>query len=74
MIKFLLYACKSTDVEDKQVLSIGSQINELRDFAKRENLEIIDEFTELEPGTFPKGLPAGRNNPLSAGSLLRRGA
>jgi hypothetical protein len=28
---------KSTDVEDKQVLSIEAQLQELRDYAKREN-------------------------------------
>ena len=54
MTKFLLYARRSTDVEDKQVLSIESQINELREFARRENLVIVDEFTEAgiakEPG------------------------
>jgi len=44
--KFFLYARKSTDVEDKQVLSIDAQITELRAFAKNEKLEIVEEFVE----------------------------
>ncbi|NCT00269.1 recombinase family protein, partial [Candidatus Parcubacteria bacterium] len=44
--KFFLYARKSTDVEDKQVLSIEAQITELRAFAKQNNLNIVDTFIE----------------------------
>ena len=53
MPKFYLYARKSTDEEDKQVLSIESQTNELREFAKKENLEIVDEFTEAKTAKEP---------------------
>ena len=53
MIKYFLYARKSTDVEDKQVLSIESQINELREFAKRECLEIVEEFSEAKTAKEP---------------------
>jgi len=53
MPKFYLYTRKSTDEEDKQVLSIESQINELREFAKKENLEIVDEFTETKTAKEP---------------------
>ncbi len=44
--KFFLHARKSTDVEDKQVLSIEAQLHELRDYAKRENIEISAELIE----------------------------
>ena len=50
---YFLYARKSTDVEDKQVLSIESQLNELREFAKREGLEIIEEFSEAKTAKEP---------------------
>src|SRR3989344_4653929 len=53
MTKYFLYARKSTDVEDKQVLSIESQLAELRDLAKRENLSIADEFIEKRSAKIP---------------------
>ena len=53
MNKFFLYARKSTDVEDKQILSIEAQITELREFAKRENLEIIDIIIEKQSAKTP---------------------
>ena len=46
MQKFYIYARKSTDVEDKQVLSIEAQLVELREHAKREGLHIAAEFIE----------------------------
>lgn len=36
MNTYFLYARKSTDVEDKQALSIDAQLAELREFAVRE--------------------------------------
>ena len=48
-----MYARKSTDVEDKQVLSIEAQLSELRAFAKRENLEIVEELIEKQSAKMP---------------------
>ena len=51
--KFFLYARKSTDVEDKQILSIEAQLAELREYATREKLCIIDELIEKQSAKNP---------------------
>lgn len=40
-VKYCLYARKSTESEERQVLSIDSQIKEMLQLAERENLEIV---------------------------------
>jgi site-specific DNA recombinase len=50
---YFLYARKSTDVEDKQVLSIEGQLAELREIARRDNLPIAEEFIEKQSAKMP---------------------
>ena len=53
MIDYFLYARKSTDVEDKQVLSIEAQLVELRALAKQEGLTIVSELEERRTAKMP---------------------
>ncbi len=62
--KYFLYARKSTDVEDKQVLSIEAQIAELRKYARDNGLQIVDTIIEKRTAKIP-GRP-------KFGSMLKR--
>ena len=53
MTKYFIYARKSSEDEEKQILSIEAQLQELKDFAKKENLEIVDEFVETKTAKEP---------------------
>ena len=52
-MRYFLYARKSTDVEDKQILSIEAQLSELRALAQREGLEVMEEFVEKQSAKKP---------------------
>jgi len=40
-MKYIIYCRKSTDTEDKQVLSLESQEMELRQIAEKEGLNVV---------------------------------
>jgi site-specific DNA recombinase len=76
----ILYARKSTDREDMQILSIPAQLTELRRFAERSGLAVTEELTEScsarEPGRpvfsrLLQDIAAGRIERLLAWKLDR---
>ena len=50
---FYLYARKSTEDEERQVMSIEAQLAELAEYAKRENVEIAETFIESKSAKKP---------------------
>ena len=53
MTKYFLYIRKSTDEDDRQVLSLEAQETELKEFALRENLLIAATFRESQTAKEP---------------------
>ena len=52
-VKYILYVRKSTEGEERQQLSIPAQLDEVRKFAKDNNLNIIKELTEKKSAKTP---------------------
>ncbi len=52
-MKYILYVRKSTEGEERQALSIESQIIELKEFATKEKLEIVASFQEAKTAKEP---------------------
>ena len=52
-MKYIIYARKSTEKDDRQILSIEAQIFELKEFAAKEKLEIVASFQEAKTAKEP---------------------
>ena len=52
-MKYIIYARKSTESKERQVLSIEAQLAELREFAAKEKLEIVAVFQEAKTAKEP---------------------
>ena len=52
-MKYFLYARKSTEDEERQVMSIEAQLAELNEYAKRENILITETFIESKSAKKP---------------------
>ena len=53
-MKYFIYTRKSTDSEERQILSIESQISELKEFAAKEKLEIVASLSEAKTAKEPE--------------------
>ena len=67
-MKYILYARKSTEDEDRQILSIEAQVFELKEFAAKEKLEIFASFQEAKTAKEP-----GRMKFAEMLSLIEKG-
>jgi len=47
-MRYIIYARKSTEEDDRQVLSIDAQLAELKEFAAKEKLEIVASLCEAK--------------------------
>ena len=52
-MKYILYTRKSTDTEDKQILSLESQENELKKLAETHGLNVVEILTESQSAKEP---------------------
>jgi len=52
-MEYIAYCRKSTDEKNKQILSIDQQVAELKEFATRDHLEVIDYVTEAKTAKTP---------------------
>ncbi len=52
-MRYIIYARKSTESEERQVMSIESQLSELNEFAAKEKLEIVASLCEAQTAKEP---------------------
>jgi len=53
MLRYFIYCRKSSESEDRQILSLESQLNELKSLSERLNLSVVDIFTESQSAKSP---------------------
>src|SRR3989337_4423168 len=52
-MKYFIYIRKSTESEDRQVMSLESQLSELQEFAAKEKLEMVAWLRKAQPAKEP---------------------
>lgn len=63
-MRYILYARKSTEEDDRQVLSIEAQLVKLQEYATKEKLEIVASLCEAKTAKEP-GKTVGSNHVLT---------
>jgi site-specific DNA recombinase len=56
-MKYFIYCRKSSEEEERQALSIESQLKELREYANKNKLCVVDEFVEAKSARKPNNRP-----------------
>ena len=56
-IKYFLYARKSSESDDRQVQSIGDQVERMQEKARVMNLKVVDVLTETKSAKLPENRP-----------------
>ena len=59
-MRYIIYARKSSESEERQVLSIEAQLAELREFAAKEKLEIVASLCEAKTAKEPEKYRLGK--------------
>ncbi len=57
-LKYFIYARKSSEGADRQILSIEGQLNELHKIVQRDNLTVVGTYTESKSAHIPNNRPA----------------
>ena len=52
-MKYFIYIRKSTESAERQVMSLESQLSELKEFAAKEKLEIVASLSEAQTAKEP---------------------
>jgi len=64
-MRYIIYARKSTEDEDRQILSVEAQLFELRQFADKEKLEIVASFEEAKTAKEPGRIKLREVKPMA---------
>ena len=57
-MRYVIYARKSSESEERQILSIEAQLAELQEYSAKEKLEIVASFQEAQTAKEPENKSA----------------